>query len=95
MPNEPRPISTLPNNPGFSFIGLILEYDIEGKPMWDIDHYQFVSGPKLMNCNSNNYTLALNMLTHWMPEPKFPDARDLNTEWPDEPKNDHGVQNYG
>lgn len=71
---RPRPIATLPHIPGFGFIGLILEETIEGKPMWDIDHYQFVSGPKLMNRNSSNYTQALKSLTHWMPEPEFPDV---------------------
>jgi hypothetical protein len=77
-PNEccmgvrPRPINTLPRIPGFSFIGLILEETIDGKPMWNIDHYQFVSGPNLMNRNTANYTQALQSLTHWMPEPEPP-----------------------
>jgi hypothetical protein len=71
---KPQPISTLPAPvTGFSFIGLILEETVEGKPMWDIDHYQFVSGGLLMNCNSANYTQALKGLTHWLPEPDFPE----------------------
>lgn len=72
MGDRPRLIETLPRIPGFCFIGLMLERTVDEKPMWDIDHYQFDSGLKLINRNSGNYTHMLKLLTHWMPEPEFP-----------------------